>query len=264
MARNRKGKGVAVKVAPSSGKPAKGAGKGAGKGSGKAAGKAAGSSMKKMRHRDSKQELDQRAGGTPLAKHSGGVGGSGAAGGESTAMKKKKNKNKNPDHEQPETVRTPMKSKNQKRKQNGKELAAQDEKERGLGAKCKGGHIMEKRTENPKRYLHLACCDVCGLDKLVKKRPYFFHCSFCKFDTCPKCAEESKADGFEPEHLRKKRKMGLTATGRPDRPAPKAEGPESGFTRARREIWLPTDATAVSRMPLTTTVARGWVEGVPL
>merc|ERR1711957_805585 len=54
-------------------------------------------------------------------------------------------------------------------------------------AKCKRGHTMAMRTDNPKGYLNDACCDVCALPNLVKKCDFYFHCAFRKWDVCPNC-----------------------------------------------------------------------------
>mmetsp|Transcript_9001 Transcript_9001/g.14762 ORF Transcript_9001/g.14762 Transcript_9001/m.14762 type:complete len:247 (+) Transcript_9001:98-838(+) len=137
--------------------------------------------------------------------------------------------------------------------------------------KCLKHHAMIKRTTNPRGYSKKACCDVCGLENLPKKRPHFFHCSFCRFDLCPKCSVE-----FEPEtrSATRKRKRGAeeaekgpgtpAAASKKRPPQQLARSEEPGWNRARREIWLPTDSTAVNRAPLDAKVVSDWLEGVPL
>lgn len=131
-------------------------------------------------------------------------------------------------------------------------------------------HKMAKRTTNPRGYSKKAVCDVCALENLPKKRPFFFHCSFCRFDLCPKCAKE-----FEPETRQASKKRKRNEDRAESGAAPKAVAgkkalkhlgrpEEPGWNRARREIWLPTDATAVNRAPLSPVIVNDWVEGVPL
>jgi len=138
-----------------------------------------------------------------------------------------------------------------------KKLLGKDE------VKCKNGHKMEKRTENPKRYTNEACCDVCGVENMPKKRPYFFHCSFCKFDICPQCGEQGLT-----KPPKKKRKIEVKSK----KPMTAEEALKKGvLPRARRETWIPTDAEAVGRAPLSAgkkkvaaAIVSDWVEGVPL
>lgn len=134
---------------------------------------------------------------------------------------------------------------------------------------CRNRHAMDRRETNPRGYANKACCDVCGLENLPKKSPYFFHCSFCRWDICPKCASKPPAgehDGGAEEGRRKRRRIDDDASAPLKRPAAETPKPaeEPGFTRARREIWLPTDANAVSRAPLDASVVSDWVEGVPV
>merc|ERR1711920_300712 len=139
-----------------------------------------------------------------------------------------------------------------------------------LAPKCRHGHDMGKRSTNPVGYQQKACCDVCGLANLPKNRDRFFHCGFCRFDLCPKCSEkplpeelkkgkkrpQNYADSSDDEAERKpvEKKKKKTGVAQP----PSADG----MTRARREIWIPTDETAVCRAPTgKEEVVAGWVEG---
>merc|ERR1712194_812704 len=72
-------------------------------------------------------------------------------------------------------------------------------------AKCKRGHTMAMRTDNPKGYLNDACCDVCALPNLVKKCDFYFHCAFCKWDVCPNCIIKYEEDRNEPKKKKKKK-----------------------------------------------------------
>ena len=38
-------------------------------------------------------------------------------------------------------------------------------------------------------------CDVCGEEDLVVSGPYYFHCSCCEMDMCPKCQEKGLSPG---------------------------------------------------------------------
>jgi len=129
--------------------------------------------------------------------------------------------------------------------------------------KCKRGHAMCRRSQNPRGYKNLAGCDSCGLAKLPKKRDHFFHCSFCRFDLCPQCAAKRDPRGDERGKKRKREDMDRPrAAGRGSR-GDAAGGEEPGFNRERREIWLPTEETAVSRAPIKSVVVADWIEGVP-
>lgn len=128
------------------------------------------------------------------------------------------------------------------------------EMEKAKAVTCKNRHAMEKRSVNPAGYQNAAACDICGLENIAKKKNHFFHCSFCRFDICPKCAEEKMA----PKKARKRDN---------DRGSEKQNAPaveRSDFTRARREIWLPTDTTAVNRAPAEVAIVSTWVEGMPV
>lgn len=128
------------------------------------------------------------------------------------------------------------------------------EMEKAKAVTCKKRHVMEKRSVNPAGYQNAAACDICGLENIAKKKNHFFHCSFCRFDICPKCAEEKMA----PKKARKRENDSV-----PEKQnAPAVE--RSDFTRARREIWLPTDTTAVNRAPADVTIVSTWVEGMPV
>ncbi|CAE7664636.1 unnamed protein product, partial [Symbiodinium microadriaticum] len=114
--------------------------------------------------------------------------------------------------------------------------------------RCKKGHTMGQRTDNPPAYKNEACCDVCGREHLAKlcikqKLTHYFHCSFCRFDICPNCAKT-----WSPEEERRKArdiKWGKVQA------APKAAPVQSPpGTKARRQIWIPSEADAVSRAPL--------------
>lgn len=120
---------------------------------------------------------------------------------------------------------------------------------------CKSGHSMEKRSENPKTYFHRACCDVCGLENLLKKRKYFFHCSFCHFDLCPKCGGE-----FKPEE-RSKRKRDPRSKAAKEPPQKNAKQDRSEEKLSCVEV---TEETALSRAPLVSTPVSSWIEGVPV
>eukprot|EP00444_Apocalathium_aciculiferum_P030672 CAMPEP_0183432320 /NCGR_PEP_ID=MMETSP0370-20130417/56934_1 /TAXON_ID=268820 /ORGANISM="Peridinium aciculiferum, Strain PAER-2" /LENGTH=222 /DNA_ID=CAMNT_0025618251 /DNA_START=37 /DNA_END=705 /DNA_ORIENTATION=- len=138
--------------------------------------------------------------------------------------------------------------------------------------KCGRGHCMGQRSDNPRGYQNPACCDVCGVANLVKKRPHFFHCSFCRFDICPQCAVTWEPDGHGSSRKPKQGAPPESTTANADLPKRRAgKGGKSArreeepkFSKARREIWLPTDATAVNRAPVQTSVVSDWVEGVPL
>merc|ERR1712083_265614 len=77
---------------------------------------------------------------------------------------------------------------------------------------CRAGHTMILRSVNPRGYTNPACCDVCGLENLVKKRPHYFHCSFCRFDLCPHCSVTWKPD-LQASQKQKKSKSGLGKSG---------------------------------------------------
>lgn len=127
---------------------------------------------------------------------------------------------------------------------------------------CKNKHAMEKRSTNPVGYANQAACDVCGLENMPKKRKFFFHCSFCKWDICPQCSE----DRLSPQESRKREGSALPSSGVRKKRAlsQPVVGDGSGFTRARREIWLPTDSSAVNRAPANIEVVNSWAEGVPV
>jgi len=140
-------------------------------------------------------------------------------------------------------------------------------------AQCRKGHNMLKRTENPAGYSKPACCDKCGMANLCKKVTYFYHCSFCKWDVCPNCILSYRLEGKRaPKHIReriKEEKEG--GNGKIAARAKKKDDQRLGleienaqFTKERREIWLPTDANAVSRAPTNNEVISDWVEGMPV
>ena len=54
--------------------------------------------------------------------------------------------------------------------------------------KCKWNHTMILLSKNPVGYSRKACCDVCGMGNLPKKRNPFYHCSHCRWDLCLNCA----------------------------------------------------------------------------
>eukprot|EP00435_Cladocopium_sp_Y103_P045389 s128_g13.t1 len=133
--------------------------------------------------------------------------------------------------------------------------------------KCKKGHSMGHRSDNPSTYKNQACCDVCGKENLPKlcskgKLSHFFHCSFCRFDMCPNCSESQLSgvkgkDGKEAKVSKKKDK-------KKDKKVPE---PVDIIPRARRELWIPTEAEAVNRAPINdikTAVLYDWVEGKPV
>merc|ERR1711963_1349606 len=125
---------------------------------------------------------------------------------------------------------------------------------------------MVQRNTNPCGYINLACCDSCGLAKLPKKRPHFYHCSFCRFDLCPQCTTktghlkrkhpDSSADGEEDQDAR------VTESKKPKTKSDTEE--PSLFNCVRRLIWLPIDRNAVSRAPTENIVVSDWCEGVPV
>eukprot|EP00439_Symbiodinium_sp_Y106_P061711 s658_g9.t1 len=128
--------------------------------------------------------------------------------------------------------------------------------------RCKKGHTMGQRTDNPPAYKNEACCDVCGREHLAKlctkqKLMHYFHCSFCRFDICPNCAKT-----WSPEEERRKArdsKRGKVQA------APKAAPVQSPpGTKARRQIWIPSEADAVSRAPLQSDLVSEWLEGQPV
>ncbi|CAJ1437855.1 unnamed protein product, partial [Effrenium voratum] len=133
-----------------------------------------------------------------------------------------------------------------------------------LQPRCKKGHSLGHRSDNPGAYKNQACCDVCKKENLPKlcakgKLTHFFHCSFCRFDICPNCAatwspnsKKGKETELEPEKKQKKPK-----------PQPQVEG--IAGSRARREMWVPSEADAVNRAPLgAPEVVCDWIEGQPL
>ncbi|CAL1157349.1 unnamed protein product [Cladocopium goreaui] len=129
--------------------------------------------------------------------------------------------------------------------------------------RCKKGHSMGHRSDNPSTYKNQACCDACGKENLPKlcskgKLSHFFHCSFCRFDMCPNCAENPLSakgkDGKEAKVSKKKDK-------KKDKKVPE---PVDIIPRARRELWIPTEAQAVNRAPIKTAVLSDWVEGKPV
>lgn len=140
-------------------------------------------------------------------------------------------------------------------------------------AMCKKGHTMHKRTMNPAGYMKPTSCDKCGLANLSKKCQYFYHCSFCKWDICPDCIlawrqRTTRAPKFIREKLKEEREGG---DGKIAAKIKKKDDERLGkeidareFSKDRRQIWLPTDATSVSRAPLEQIVVSDWVEGVPL
>lgn len=133
---------------------------------------------------------------------------------------------------------------------------------------CKNGHAMEKRTTNPVGYANQAACDVCGLEHLPKKKKFFFHCSFCKWDICPKCSEERltspKCIAIPTREREDEDDMRLSSKKQKKRAQQMPLGDASGFTKARREIWLPTDSSAVNRAPVEAEIVNSWVEGMPV
>lgn len=123
---------------------------------------------------------------------------------------------------------------------------------------CRKFHTMIFRISNPAGYTNKACCDVCGLENLVRARKGkrgFFHCGVCRWDLCTKCAAT-----WSPE--KKKRKRPRTSAEEDDEAPP--EELEQPIPRARREIWLPTDFDAVCRAPKIVEVISDWVEGAPV
>mmetsp|Transcript_95073 Transcript_95073/g.268654 ORF Transcript_95073/g.268654 Transcript_95073/m.268654 type:complete len:222 (+) Transcript_95073:165-830(+) len=130
-----------------------------------------------------------------------------------------------------------------------------------IAPKCRYGHVLAKRSDNPKIYKNQACCDVCGLQKLPQRCEFFFHCSFCRWDICPTCGKK-RLDG------KRKRGRGGDDDGTPKselRARETKEQEEPQYTRARRDIWLPTEETAVNREPLAAPPAvLEWREGVPV
>jgi len=149
---------------------------------------------------------------------------------------------------------------------------------------CKKYHKMQLRTTNPTVYTKKACCDVCGLMNLAVKRKEFFHCSFCHFDLCPKCAGE-----WDPKAVRKEERMATMAalTAAAEKAKKKAEKKaEQGFDNEqsseeaedfkpepvevreaakRLKVWIPTEEVSTNRAPLTAAApVTTWVEGVPL
>merc|ERR1719350_966309 len=117
---------------------------------------------------------------------------------------------------------------------------------------------MLKVSENPATYRQIACCDSCGLENLPKRRKYFFHCGVCRWDLCPKC-------GYEQLAAVKARSGGVPAS--EETSASEAEDrpkvQEPAWSRARREIHIPTEKESVCRAPLEApAVVSDWLEGV--
>jgi hypothetical protein len=59
---------------------------------------------------------------------------------------------------------------------------------------CPNGHKCEYfKNTLPKGYDGGICCDICGINKLLKEGHLsegFHHCSFCRYDKCFKCDGE--------------------------------------------------------------------------
>eukprot|EP00913_Durusdinium_trenchii_P016982 g15967.t1 len=124
---------------------------------------------------------------------------------------------------------------------------------------------MGHRSDNPATYKNLACCDVCGKENLPKlcskgKLSHFFHCSFCRFDMCPVCAVK----GPHAARLEEKDKQNEKEQTSKKKVKKVPELDPNFIPRARREMWIPTEAEAVNRAPLQGTVLSAWVEGCPV
>lgn len=148
-------------------------------------------------------------------------------------------------------------------------------------AKCRRQHTMLKRGDNPRGYTKQACCDRCGMDDMPRKCDFFFHCSFCRFDVCPNCILQLRTNQIlhaeqQAEAKKAKKKGGPEAeAGVPgkdtsesnDMILPDALQPHYDrvfASGARRDFWIPSEATAINRAPLEVKVVSNWKEGVPL
>merc|ERR1712217_297161 len=99
-----------------------------------------------------------------------------------------------------------MKKRRRKFKKGKKASAEEAPGTPALAPLCRSRHKMDKRTTNPRRYTNQACCDVCGAEKLAKKQPFFFHCSFCRWDICPKCAAKPQGGEGREDNPRKRKR----------------------------------------------------------
>eukprot|EP00928_Gymnodinium_smaydae_P079963 TRINITY_DN63789_c0_g1_i1.p1 TRINITY_DN63789_c0_g1~~TRINITY_DN63789_c0_g1_i1.p1 ORF type:complete len:279 (-),score=68.55 TRINITY_DN63789_c0_g1_i1:38-844(-) len=137
--------------------------------------------------------------------------------------------------------------------------------------KCRRGHEMERFTANPKGYAKEACCDECGLASLAKKKRFFFHCRLCRWDLCPKCADDQLAAPKlkakpEAETPPGSPRLGAAdAAGAKGQKKKKQSAPQRPpeVTRARLllQASLPTESTAAARAPEKAAVVSEWVEG---
>lgn len=148
----------------------------------------------------------------------------------------------------PDTSKQELEQKGKRGKTKKRNLKASEIKD----ARCKNGHIMQKRETNPKAYLHRACCDVCGLANLAKKETFFFHCSFCRWDLCAGCVMKQKQGKPKDDKENKEDKQRQQATKDPDK------------VIAERQLLIPTEEAAVNRAPTKITLISTWAEGVPL
>ncbi|CAE8707543.1 unnamed protein product, partial [Polarella glacialis] len=114
------------------------------------------------------------------------------------------------------------------------------------GPFCRNGHTMGHRTTNPVGYQNEACCDVCGLEKIVKKKAYFYHCSFCRFDICPHCSNNWTAEltaGRKPKHTKEQadKEEANPHKRKKDWSWAQESAPGVPGARERRDIWIPTE-----------------------
>jgi len=54
---------------------------------------------------------------------------------------------------------------------------------------CPGGHELRRLTTDPPGYRWPAVCSSCKRPNLAKSCSYFLHCSICRHDICPACAQ---------------------------------------------------------------------------
>eukprot|EP00931_Biecheleriopsis_adriatica_P087723 TRINITY_DN62154_c0_g1_i1.p1 TRINITY_DN62154_c0_g1~~TRINITY_DN62154_c0_g1_i1.p1 ORF type:complete len:334 (+),score=87.94 TRINITY_DN62154_c0_g1_i1:44-1003(+) len=175
---------------------------------------------------------------------------------------KRKGEGEKPKSKAEEVAEKPKKKRIRPGRHKRKKADAEEARAEPVQPKCRNGHTMGQRSDNPPAYKNEACCDVCGKEKMAKKLSHFFHCSFCRFDLCPNCAKS-----FEPAEFRKKVKEAPFAilTAQQQKKKQKEAAPGVPGAKARREIWIPTEADAVSRAPVDDKqVVSAWVEGMPV
>ncbi|CAE8713975.1 unnamed protein product, partial [Polarella glacialis] len=103
----------------------------------------------------------------------------------------------------------------------------------------------------------------------VKKKAYFYHCSFCRFDVCPHCSNNWTAEltaGRKPKHTKEQadKEEANPHKRKKDWSWAQESAPGVPGARERRDIWIPTEEESVSRAPSAVNVVSEWVEGLPV